>query len=327
MENNSSKTPTVVGIRFSPIGKSYFFDASKIEDIKLGDYIVVQTSRGWQLGQVVRIVEDEKLRTKMRYKPVNRLATDADLKKKEFLDSKGLEALEFCRNISTHKNNGVKIVSAEFSFDESSLTYLYSTENEKQINFKNTIKDIKNKYKIRKIDFHKIGPRDVAKYLGGMGACGLEKRCCSQFLGNFESISIRMAKTQGISLTPSDITGMCNRLKCCLSYEYCNYVEALKGMPKKNKRVNTPMGPGKVRDLAPLSKTVFVKLDDLGIREFNSAEVTPLQPNQQNEQKPALGKADQKNKPRSNSRKNFQNRRKRKTNTNKNSVNKNNVNN
>jgi cell fate regulator YaaT (PSP1 superfamily) len=315
MENNSINIPNVVGIRFSPIGKSYFFDASKIEGIKNGDNIVVETSRGWQLGQVVQIVEDKTLRSKMRYKPVNRLATEDDLKKKDYLDSKGIEALEFCRKISPKNSKGVKIISAEFSFDESSLTFLYSTENENRINFNNEIKDIKNKYRIKKIDFHKIGPRDVAKYLCGMGACGLEKRCCSQFLGNFESISIRMAKTQGISLTPSDITGMCNRLKCCLSFEYCNYVEALKGMPKKNKRVNTPMGPGKVRDVAPLSKTVFVKLDDHGMKEFDAAEVNLIQPNQQNTQKPGSGKSGQGNKPQKNTRKNFQNRRKRNSNT------------
>ena len=311
MENSSRNIPNVVGIRFSPIGKSYYFDASIIEGIKQGDNIVVETSRGWQLGQVVQIVEDETIRSKMSYKPVNRLATEDDLKKKEYLDSKGSEALEFYRKISPKNKSGVKIISAEFSFDESSLTYLYSTENENRINFNNEIKDIKNKYNIKKVDFHKIGPRDVAKCLGGMGACGLEKRCCSQFLGDFESISIRMAKTQGISLTPSDITGMCNRLKCCLSFEYCNYVEALKGMPKKNKRVNTPLGPGKVRDLAPLSKTVFVQLDEHGMKEFDSAEVVLIQSSQQNTKKTDSGKSGKDTNAQNNGRKNFRNRRKR----------------
>ena len=218
----------------------------------------------------------------MRYKPVDRLATSEDLKKKESLDAKALEVLGISREMMIAKKiKGVKVVSAEISFDEKILSFLYSTENEKQINFKSIISEIKEKYQVKKVDFHKIGPRDVAKYFGGMGACGLEVRCCSRFLNKFESISIRMAKTQGISLTPSDITGMCNRLRCCLSFEYCNYVEALKGLPKKNKRVNTPMGAGKVKDVAPLRKTVFVALDDHGIKEFDIEEIEVVQSNQE----------------------------------------------
>ena len=317
MDNNSENLPVVVGIRFSSIGKSYFFDATKIENLGLGGHIVVETSRGWQLGQVVQVVEDQEIRSKMRYKPINRLATADDLKKKEYLDSKAIVALELSRKIVGSKNKGVKVISAEFSFDEKSLSFLYTTENENQVDFRLTIKDIKEKYHLKKVDFHKIGPRDVAKYLCGMGACGLETRCCSQFLNNFESISIRMAKTQGISLTPSDITGMCNRLRCCLSYEYCNYVEALKGLPKRNKRVNTPMGPGKVRDVAPLSRTVFVKLDELGIKEFNVEEIEIITLTQEKNISTGEPKTGSQRTSQFKSKKNFQNRRKRESNPNK----------
>jgi len=282
MEKTSENLPVVVGIRFSSIGKSYYFDASTIEDVKLGDNLIVETSRGWQLGQLVQIVEDREVRKKMRYKPVNRLATPDDLKKKAILDVRASEALEFSREIiMVKKIKGVKVVSAEISFDEKILSFLYSTESEKQINFNSIIHKIKEKFQVKKIDFHKIGPRDVAKYYGGMGACGIEVRCCARFLKKFESISIRMAKTQGISLTPSDITGMCNRLRCCLNFEYCNYVEALKGLPKKNKRVNTPLGSGKVKDIAPLRKTVFVALDEYGIKEFDIEEIEEIQSDQE----------------------------------------------
>jgi len=278
MEKTSENLPVVVGIRFSPIGKSYYFDASSIEDVKLGDNLIVETSRGWQLGQLVQIVEDREVRKKMRYKPVDRLATPEDIKRKENLDVKASEALEFSHEIIIAKKiKGTKVVSAEISFDEKILSFLYSTESEKQINFNSIISEIKEKFQVKKIDFHKIGPRDVAKYYGGMGACGIEVRCCSRFLNKFESISIRMAKTQGISLTPADITGMCNRLRCCLNFEYCNYVEAIKGLPKRNKRVNTPMGPGKVKDIAPLRKTVLVALDDYGIKEFDVDEIEIIQ--------------------------------------------------
>ena len=282
MKNTPEKLPVVVGIRFSPVGKSYYFDASAIEEVKLGDNLIVETSRGWQLGQLVQIVEDREVRKKMRYKPVDRLATPEDLKKKEILNAKASETLEYSHEILIAKKiKGVKVVSAEISFDEKRLSFLYSTESEKQINFKSIIREIKEKYHVQKIDFHKIGPRDVAKYYGGMGACGLEVRCCSRFLNKFESISIRMAKTQGISLTPDDITGMCNRLRCCLKFEYCNYVEALKGLPKRNKRVKTPMGAGKVKDVSPLRKTVLVALDDYGVKEFDIEEIEILQSNQE----------------------------------------------
>lgn len=277
MNTTSEKLPVIVGIKFSPIGKCYFFDASTINNLRLGDYLIVETSRGWQLGKLVQFVEDKEVRKKMRYKPVDRHATSEDLKKKESLDAKALEALEQSQKlIISKKITGAKLISAEISFDEKILSFLYSTEEDKQVNFKPIIQKIKETFQIKKIDFHKIGPRDAAKYFGGLGACGLEVRCCARFLNKFESISIRMAKTQGISLTPSDITGMCNRLRCCLNYEYCNYVEALKGLPKRKKMVNTPMGTGKVKDVAPLKRTVLVALDSHGIKEFDIEEIEEI---------------------------------------------------
>jgi len=317
MDTSSDNLPVVVGIQFSPIGKSYYFDASAIEDVKLGDYLIVETSRGWQLGKLVQIVEDRKARKKMRYKPVDRLATTEDLKKKELLDVKASGVLELSRErMIAKKIKGVKVVSAEFSFDEKVLSILYSTENENKINFNFIIKSIKEKYQVKKIDFHKVGPRDVAKYYGGMGACGLETRCCTRFLNKFESISIRMAKTQGISLTPSDITGMCNRLRCCLSYEYCHYVEALKGLPKRNKRVNTPMGTGKVKDVAPLRKTIFVALDEHGIKEFDIGEIEVIQSDQETKKVHRNQKQKQRSNKQENRNKNNQNRKRRKNNSN-----------
>ena len=120
-----------------------------------------------------------------------------------------------------------------------------------------------------------IGPRDVAKIIGGMGACGLETRCCSTFLSEFSPISIKMAKEQGISLTPSEITGMCGRLRCCLIYEYQQYVEARKQLPKRNKRVITPKGEGKVIDTYPLKDSVLVEIDEVGSEEFERMEIQP----------------------------------------------------
>ncbi len=113
------------------------------------------------------------------------------------------------------------------------------------------------------VEMRQIGPRDMAKILGGMGACGMENRCCSKFLTEFSPISIKMAKEQGISLTPQEITGMCGRLRCCLVYEYEQYSEARKELPKRNKRVVTPLGEGKVVEVNPLQMTIRVEIQDL----------------------------------------------------------------
>jgi len=123
------------------------------------------------------------------------------------------------------------------------------------------------------LDLRQIGPRDAAKLIRGMGACGLESRCCSRFLTEFASISIRMAKTQDISLTPTEITGMCGRLRCCLVYEYDQYVEAIKTLPKRKRKVNTPMGEGRVVQILPLQQAVIVDLPEIGPRQFTKEEL------------------------------------------------------
>jgi cell fate regulator YaaT (PSP1 superfamily) len=134
---------------------------------------------------------------------------------------------------------------------------------------------MQKQYLPSQVEMRQIGPRDVAKMMGGMGACGLEARCCSKFLTEFSPISIKMAKEQGISLTPQEITGMCGRLRCCLVYEYEQYAAARKELPKRNKRVVTPMGEGKVVDVSPLLHTIRVELLGTGIREFQREEIEP----------------------------------------------------
>ena len=284
-ENHESELPTVVGIRFSKIGKNYYFDASTIEDLKVGDHLVVETSRGWQLGELTEIVTDPAVLKNANYKKVDRLATPIDLLKREELSRKADEAIETCKQEIKNQNiKDVKIITAEFSFDEDNLSFLFTCEVDDVPNLNRVKKVVGKKYTNTRIDFHKIGPRDVAKFYSGMGACGFPCRCCTQFLARFESISIRMAKTQGISLTPSDITGMCDRLRCCLSYEHCQYVEALKNMPKRNKIVQTPNGRGKIRDIAPLRECVYVKLDDIGLKEFHISDIEEITQTTDNKQ-------------------------------------------
>lgn len=274
MDDNTEILPKIVGIKFSKIGKNYYFDASKLDDPKLGDAVVVETSRGWQIGELAEIITDSEVLKSTSYKPIHRLATPEDLKKRDDLLVKADIALKTCiKEVRQQKLDGVKIISSEFSFDEKIISFLFSDESEEQPNFNQVKKAILKEYPNTRIDFHKVGPRDMAKYFGGLGACGLETRCCTKFLTNFESISIRMAKKQGISLTPSDITGMCDRLRCCLNYEFCTYVEAMKNMPRKNKMVQTPRGVGKITDVAPLRNSVYVYIEEVGIKEFGVDEI------------------------------------------------------
>ncbi len=274
-DEQTKDLPVIVGIRFSKIGKNYYFDASKIGELKIGDHLVVETSRGWQLGELAEIVTDEEILKNASYKSVDRIASAEDLARHEELAQKADQVLQECkREINNQKIADVKVVMAEFSFDEKILSFLFTSESDDSPNLNQVKKSLGKKFPNARIDFHKIGPRDVAKFFGGMGACGFPTRCCSKFLCQFESISIRMAKTQGISLTPSDITGMCDRLRCCLAYEHCQYVEALKNMPKRNKMVMTPNGIGKIRDVAPLRECVYVQLEEIGVKEFHVSEIS-----------------------------------------------------
>lgn len=273
-----SDRPYVIGVRFQKAGKIYHFDSSAYPEVKAGNYVVVETSRGRQIGQVIQIIDDSKLTAETSYKSVLRPASAQDMVQRQYWQQKEIEALVNCRaKAAEHQISGVKFVAAEFSFDGDRLTILYSNESGEKMEFKPLRRSLQRLYPQVQIEFHLIGPRDVAKILGGMGACGLETRCCTLFLTEFSPISIKMAKEQGISLTPTEITGMCGRLRCCLIYEYELYVEARKQLPKRNKRVGTPAGEGKVVDVLPLKDAVLVELATGAIQEFSREQLTPLE--------------------------------------------------
>jgi cell fate regulator YaaT (PSP1 superfamily) len=268
--------PFIVGIRFQKVGKVYHFDASCCRDLHVGDFAVVDTSRGRQLGEVIELVENPESPPEGAWKPVYRKATGRDMVLRQIWQKKELEAIINCRAKAAEMGlEGVKIVAAEFTFDGQRLSFLYSTEAEGKLDTRKLGSAMRRLYPRTSVELRQIGPRDVAKYLGGMGACGLEQRCCSMFLTEFSPISIKMAKEQGISLAPSEITGMCGRLRCCLLYEYEQYVQARKVLPKRNKRVVTPMGEGRVLDTYPLKLSVVVELDSGNSSEFSLEDLQP----------------------------------------------------
>jgi cell fate regulator YaaT (PSP1 superfamily) len=267
---------TIVGIRFQKIGKIYHFDAGSFPDLKVGDFVVVDTARGRQLGEVAQIVTDPPPPPEGVWKPIQRRASPRDLVLRRLWQKKEVEAMINCRARLAELNlPGVKVVAAEITFDGGRLSFLYSTETEAKVDLRRLQSAMQRLYPKPRVEMRLIGPRDVAKYLGGMGACGLENRCCSMFLTEFSPISIKMAKEQGISLTPTEITGMCGRLRCCLIYEYEQYVEARKSLPKRSKRVITPQGEGKVWDIYPLRHSVLVELDSGTRTEFSADDLQP----------------------------------------------------
>jgi len=262
----------VAGVRFHRVGKLYHFDYADFPDLQLGDYVIVETARGRQMGEVVGFtaIEDEA----REYKTIARAASPRDLLLKQYWETRQDEALIACRAKAKALGDlaDVKFIAALYNYDGSLLTFLYTAEDKINVN---RLWSEMNKQFSSQIEMRQIGPRDVAKLLGGYGACG-ELRCCSTFLTDFSPISIKMAKVQGISLNPSEITGMCGRLRCCLVYEYEQYVAARQQLPKKNKRVGTPHGEGKVIDVLPLQDAVVVVVED-AYHTVKREELTPLE--------------------------------------------------
>ena len=255
--------PNIYGIRFSKIGKIYHFDATHLADLKVGEHVIVETTRGRQIGEVIQHILNPAPPPDGSWKPVERRASAADLLLRQTWAQKQTAAMIECRARSAELRLAIKIAAAEYAYDGSRLTFMFATENDEKdekVDLKSLRKDMQKMFSETQVEMRQIGPRDVAKMLGGMGACGLESRCCSKFLTEFSPISIKMAKEQGISLTPSEITGMCGRLRCCLIYEYEQYVAARKELPKRNKRVISPEGEGKVIDVFPMRNAVLVEV-------------------------------------------------------------------
>ncbi len=268
----------IVGVRFKDVGKVYHFDAVDLQDIRSGDFVIVRTSRGLQLGKVTNFIQNPEAPKRGNWKKLIRKASAADLLIRQQRIQEEQKITDFTIKLARQKKlENVKIVATEVSFNGDNLTLFYNIEGEENVNLKGVKKELSKKYGKYQIDLKRLGPRDVAKVIGGMGACGIEKRCCSMFLSEFSPISIKMAKAQSLSLDPTEITGMCGRLRCCLIYEYENYVEARKRLPKKKKKVVTPQGEGVVLDVRPLSSEIVVRLSDENrkIITFDIEEIEP----------------------------------------------------
>ncbi|MDW8350606.1 MAG: regulatory iron-sulfur-containing complex subunit RicT [Anaerolineae bacterium] len=284
--------PRLVGVRFQRVGKIYHYSAEGFDDLKVGDWVIVDTARGKQMGQVATLKPPKDKGGP--YKRIERRATGRDMAMRHYYESKELEAMIACRAESAALNLPIKIVRAEYSFDGQTLTFLYSSDQEERVEVGALREAMSRLYRAR-IETRQISPREVAKILGGMGACGIEERCCSRFLTEFSPISIKHAKEQNLSLNPHDITGMCGRLRCCLIYEYEQYVEARRHLPKLKSMIGTPLGPGKVIEILHLRDSVRVKIGEgpeAREVEFHREQLIPLEEWKRLQEKAASGTCD-----------------------------------
>ena len=247
----------VVGVRFKSVGKVYYFDPGSLE-IKKGDGVIVETARGIEFGSVVaagKMVEEEDIVSPL--KKVIRLADEKDLQTEEENKKKEKEAFEVClQKIEKHKLE-MKLIDVEYTFDNNKILFYFTADG--RVDFRELVKDLAAVFKTR-IELRQIGVRDESKMLGGMGVCG-RCLCCSSFLGEFQPVSIKMAKEQGLSLNPAKISGACGRLMCCLKYEQEAYEDIVKRAPRNGAVVETPDGQGVITEVNLLKELVKVRLD------------------------------------------------------------------
>ena len=246
----------VVGVRFKKAGKIYYFDPQDL-NIQKGNYVIVETARGVEFGECVigeKEVREEEIVAPL--KSVLRIADESDVIKHEENKARETEAFDICLKKIQEHNLVMKLIDVEYTFDNNKVIFYFTAEG--RVDFRELVKDLATIFKTR-IELRQIGVRDEAKMIGGLGPCG-RSLCCSTFLGDFASVSIKMAKEQNLSLNPTKISGICGRLMCCLNYEQQTYEFTRKKLPKVGSIVNTANGEGEVISNSVVRETVKVKL-------------------------------------------------------------------
>jgi cell fate regulator YaaT (PSP1 superfamily) len=251
----------VVGISFEENGRVYYFSPAGF-DLTMNTYVVVETERGLQFGKVaIESFKIKKENLNLPLKNVVRIATDEDYKNhmKNMVDN--VQAVEECRKLIKKHNLEMNLIDGSFTLDRKQLLFHFIADS--RIDFRELAKELASLYRTR-IELRQIGIRDKARLVGGIGPCG-RVLCCTNFLYNFDSVSINMAKNQNIALNPTKINGSCGRLLCCLTYENDTYLEAKKGLPEIGQIMETKDGFGKVISVDILARTYRVDVADFGI--------------------------------------------------------------
>lgn len=263
----------VVGVRFKKAGKIYYFDPMDL-DIKKGNYVVVETARGIEFGEcVIGIKSINESEIVAPLKSVLRIATEEDIQKHFTNKDKEKDAFDICLNKIAEHGLTMKLIDVEYTFDNNKVIFYFTADG--RVDFRELVKDLATIFKTR-IELRQIGVRDEAKMLGGLGPCG-RPMCCSTFLGDFASVSIKMAKEQNLSLNPTKISGICGRLMCCLNYEQSTYEDIRKRLPKIGSIVKTEEGTGEVIYNNTVKESVRVKMkrgEEEVIQDFKIEDVT-----------------------------------------------------
>lgn len=229
---------TVVGVRFKNAGKVYYFDPGEY-NVTQGENVVVETARGMEFGVVTadpKEVDESEIISPL--KKIVRIANEQDVRQHEVNTKKKERAMALCQEKIEKRGLEMKLIDVEYTFDNSKIIFYFTADG--RVDFRELVKDLAAVFKMR-IELRQIGVRDEAKMMGGIGICG-KSLCCATWLADFEPVSIKMAKLQGLSLNPTKISGICGRLMCCLKYENSTYVELRKGMPDVGERIKTPDG-------------------------------------------------------------------------------------
>lgn len=248
----------VIGVRFKKAGKIYYFDPDQAK-LDKDNYVIVETVRGVEFGKVVvanKQVDEEDV--VLPLKKVMREATDRDKVVVAENQESATEAYQVCEGKINEHELEMNLVDVEYTFDRNKVIFYFTADG--RIDFRNLVKDLAAVFKTR-IELRQIGVRDEAKLLGGIGPCG-RMLCCSTFLGDFEPVSIKMAKDQNLSLNPAKISGLCGRLMCCLKYENDEYETAKKQLPDLGQAIETPMGKGKVVGLNILERIIKINVPE-----------------------------------------------------------------
>ncbi|NPV71112.1 MAG: stage 0 sporulation family protein [Firmicutes bacterium] len=258
----------VVGVRFKRTGKIYYFDPGDLQ-IQPGSHVIVETARGIEFGEVVvgtKEVADSQIVAPL--KKVVRQATGADAQQVRENEKKEKEAFDACKSKIAGHGLDMDLVDVEYTFDTSKIIFYFTADG--RVDFRELVKDLAGHFKTR-IELRQIGVRDETKLLGGIGPCG-RPACCCTFLGEFQPVSIKMAKEQNLSLNPTKISGLCGRLMCCLRFECEHYEDAKAGLPEIGSRVTTVEGEGKIVSVNVLKNSVTVEIDSKAM-EFPVEEV------------------------------------------------------
>lgn len=270
ISTNPEQLHEVLVVMFEVTKKRYYFEVLEGDKFYKNDRVIVETIRGREVG--IACGPSLKMKEKdliLPLKPVLKLANEQEITVYEKLKEEAQKAYNLCKEKIIVHELVMKLVACEYTFDKSKLIFYFTANG--RIDFRELVKDLANEFRTR-IELRQIGVRDEARILGDIGPCGKEL-CCKTFINKFDSVSIKMARDQGLVINPTKISGVCGRLLCCINYEYIQYEEALRKFPAVNQVVQTEFGEGKVISISPLNEFLYVDVKEKGISRFNINDI------------------------------------------------------